>query len=176
MSAVSHGTATLRVPSEAQDEFWQFAAPNWEGTEPAESVGQSAPRKPIPLGATVLCAFCCLALALGLVAQKTQLMTRSDELAALHEELAREQKRQSHLQLELMRARSPQQIDRWARERLGMQEPQRVEYLVLVPAQGDTPSQVELTEPKELGALAAVTKWLTDNWPRWGQAEASHLQ
>lgn len=181
MSAVSHGSASARLRSEAQDELWPsplsgVAAPHQDSVEAADPIGQPIPRKSIQPGAIVLCACCCLALALGLVAQKSQLMIRSEELTALQEELAREQRMQSHLQLELMRARSPQQIDRWARERLGMKEPQRVEYLVLVPVQDDSPSQEELAEPEELGVLAMVSKWLTDNWPRWGHAEASHLQ
>jgi hypothetical protein len=103
-------------------------------------------------------------------------MLRFEELAALQNELAREQRIQDHLQLELMRARSPQQIERLARERLNLREPERVEYLVLAPTTQETASQVATVEPKATGVLAEVAKWLTDNWPRWGQAEASHLR
>ncbi|MGI6082190.1 MAG: septum formation initiator family protein [Limnochordia bacterium] len=173
MSSVSHGSASLRVRSEAQSQF----IPQQPTQAATESTGRRVSRRPVSLSAIVVCAFSCLVLALGLVAQRSLLMLRSEELAALQNELAREQRMQDHLQLELMRARSPQRIERLARERLNLTEPQRVEYLVLAPAQETIPNQVVVTvETRETGVLAGVAKWLTDNWPRWGQAEASHLR
>ncbi len=178
MSAVSHLRVAVDEGFEARDELGQFYPSDFaeEQQEQARPRKQRVHRARASYPATALCAVCLLVLALGFLAQKTRLVSLANDLAVLQEELAAAQRMQSFLQLELMKARSPRQIEYQARGRLGMQEPQRVEYLVVDPSYGQADTDEGETDAHDNNVITVAAKWLTENWPRWGRAEASHLQ
>lgn len=174
MSAASY----LRVNSMAES---VAVARDFGGREPAITQAPPARKHRVSAATMALCAACCLALGLGFVAQKARLMIHTHRLAALQSELAALERERGYLQLAVMNARSPEYIERQARERLGMTKPERVEFLVLVPtATQGQPQGTEEGDGEEAaiapGMVATMGKWLTDNWPRWGRAEASHRQ
>jgi cell division protein FtsL len=121
-----------------------------------------------------LCASVCLLVSVGLVAQKAKLMSLGYELSGLQAELQSLEKERAQLQLALVTARSPRQIEQKAIAQLGMVKPGNVEYLFLEGASGSKDEiQVADNTEHQVRPVAVVGSWFAENWPRWGRAEAS---
>lgn len=104
-----------------------------------------------------------LAAGMGFIAQRVHVMAMGYQLRELQEELARVQEEHRRLQVEVVRARTPQRIEALARTRLQMVDPGRPATVVLTPgAAAETaglPAPVQL-EPTLVQRMAAVGDWL----------------
>ena len=104
---------------------------------------------------------------------KARLMELSYQLHRLEDELLVLQKEESFLQMELISASSLRQVEQSAIDRLGMVNPEQVEYLVLEGPVDDRQSAPQGT-PKTTGSsmLASISRWFSDNWPLVGKVES----
>jgi len=121
---------------------------------------------------TIICSLLVLGLSLGYVGQKVRLMRLTYELAQLQNELGEAEREYGYLQLEQEKASSPRQVEKVARERLGMTAPAKVEYLVLagsVAAQEEASSEIKPAP----GIVRSLAAWIERHWPRGGAVEAA---
>lgn len=179
-AAASHLRVTSSEHAVAADSGLATVAADYQPYEqsPLQALPTHRTRRRVSIPAVTLCALCFFVLGLGLVAQKATLMARTYHLAQLRSDLAELEREQGYLQLAAMNARSLQSIERQARERLGMVEPSKVEFLVLE----QSASQNRFVQEQAGGAdegpkmTATMGKWLNENWPLWGKAEARRRQ
>ncbi|HEY8416931.1 MAG TPA: cell division protein FtsL [Limnochordales bacterium] len=103
---------------------------------------------------------------MGFIAQRVQVMKLGFELRQAQQELARVQEEHRRLQVEIVRARSPERVTALARERLQMVEASRPALVVLSPVEGAEAAvaQAPAAAPSSLAErMAAVGDWL---WAR----------
>jgi hypothetical protein len=121
-----------------------------------------------------VCAMLMFAACGGLMVQKARLMELTYQLHRLEDELLVLQKEESFLQMELISASSLRQVEQSAIDRLGMVNPEQVEYLVLEGPVDDRTQSAAQGTPKTTGSsmLASISRWFSDNWPLVGKVEA----
>lgn len=119
----------------------------------------------------IICSLLVLGLSFGYVGQKVRLMNLTYELARLQNELSEVDREYGYLQLAQKKASSPRQVEKLARERLGMTAPTNVEYLVLA---GSVATQEEASEIQSApGIVRSLAAWIERFWPRGGAVEAA---
>ncbi|HHW10672.1 MAG TPA: cell division protein FtsL [Firmicutes bacterium] len=159
--------------------LWWEEAPvkSGSGTNPS-SVHKRRSQRRAAYPLTVIAVSCALVacLAMGLVIAKVKVMTLTYELREMQAELEREERRHGYLLLAVEAARSPQRLEMLAREKLGMQKPRQVEYLVM--AGPDTETDAPAPVGGEAGAprfawLTAINKWLAQVWDNHGTTAAA---
>ncbi|MGI6037235.1 MAG: FtsB family cell division protein [Limnochordia bacterium] len=116
--------------------------------------------------------------ALGYLMVHLNVLALSYELSERQGQLAQVDSHYQFLQYELIKARSPENVERQARERLGMIEPGSYEYIVLSPARDDNLLLAQDTPLVPAGRptpMNMVSAWIVDwFWPG-GQAEAGRI-
>jgi len=133
-------------------------------TMPVHYPARRAKRKVNHLPRAILLTLLSLGLAMGYVSSTVRVMNMTYTLADLRSELAVAQREYGYLSIAVEKARSPQQVEKLARERLGMVTPKSVEYIVLnetLVEKNDAPD-MQQTKP---GLVRTVAAWLQKYWP-----------
>ena len=144
--------------------------PPWpEQAAPSETTRGRQRPVPRPLNPFVVLPFLgllVLGAGMGFIAQRVHVMALGYELRALQQELVRVQEEHRRLQVEVVRARSPERVEALARERLAMVDPGQPAVVVLttgtaVVGTGD-PGPAPVGPGSLQARMAAVGEWLWD--------------
>jgi len=159
----------LKTPDASAWRHWQTPG------HLAERGVRPAPRAVNPFVLLPVLALVVLAAGMGFIAQRVHVMEMGYQLRALNQELARLQDEHRRLEVELVRARSPERVESLARTRLNMVEPGRPQLVVLPPtgpvdgpalSGGGAPSLGETLASH----VAAVGDWLLERFTAAAEA------
>ena len=123
-----------------------------------------APRSVNPFAVVPVLALLLLGAGMGFIAQRVYVMELGYQLRELNLELARVQDEHRRLQVEIVRAKSPERVEALARARLAMVDPGQAQLVVLSSDATDT--AVAATEPSRslpemlAAQMTAVGDWL----------------
>lgn len=123
-----------------------------------------APRPANPFVVVPLLALLLLGAGMGFIAQRVHVMELGYQLRELNLELARVQDEHRRLQVEIVRARSPERVEALARTRLAMVDPGQPQLVVL--SSGAADAAMAATEPSRswpemlTAQVTAVGDWL----------------
>ncbi|MBO8142085.1 MAG: cell division protein FtsL [Firmicutes bacterium] len=141
---------------------WHHPDPGSLGASPRPKPG----KRPVsPFIVLPVIAILTLGVGMGLVAQRVAIMSLGFELGELERELARLQDEHRRLELETVRARSPERIESLARSRLQMVDPGPATVVVLGDTETATADTAQAAPPAPAGPisrLAAFGQWLLD--------------
>ncbi|OUM94091.1 MAG: hypothetical protein BAA04_13665, partial [Firmicutes bacterium ZCTH02-B6] len=133
-----------------------------------------APRPVNPFVVVPVLALLLLGAGMGFLAQRVHVMELGYQLRELNLELARVQDEHRKLQVEVVRARSPERVEALARTRLAMVDPGQPQLVVLAPGPADagfTSAEPSRSLPEMLAAgVTAVGDWLLSRFAATAEA------
>lgn len=133
-------------------------------TQPVRYPARRARKKVNPIPAAILCTLLLVGLAIGYVGSKARVMALTYTLAELRVELAAVQREYGYLSMAAEKARSPLQVEKLARERLGMVTPEHVKYLVLAKPGVENDASLD-TQKLTPGLVRTLAAWVQRYWP-----------
>lgn len=158
---VAYTPPARRLETERRETVYSHSAP-----AAGAAVASSRRLRPVsPYVALPLVGLLLLAVGMGLVAQRVQVMALNYALLDAKGELAKLQQERTRLEAELARSRSLERVEFLARTRLGMVDPDPAAVVVVAGSSAVTGAQQSgEAEAESASWLTALGHWLRGRW------------